>query len=356
MQKSAQTLENPAPSWSARTQALVVALLAAAAALAVFFLYFLPPRSGPETAPTPRQALFIPSSEQRARLQIQTVGHRVFHTDIVTEGYVAPNGGFALSGARISAAHGLPVLTGQSSDMLQAESDLATASAQFRAADANEKRQHALFESDGAAQKDWQQAQVDLATASAALASARSRLRILGKSDSGVAAIAEGGQNPAVFSVGDLSTVWLVANVRESDAALVHLGDEADVRVPAYPGEIFHASIAYVSSVIDPSTHRLVIGAQIHNVNDRLKPNMAASFSIQAGQASDLPAVPQSAVVYEGDAARVWVAGQGGDLSLRRVTIGRSSGGYSEVTSGLAVGEQIVTAGALFIDRAGQGD
>ena len=93
--------------------------------------------------------------------------------------------------------------------------------------------------------------------------------------------------------------------MRESDAALVHLGDQADVRVPAYPGEVFHANIAYVSSVIDPSTHRLVIGAQIHNANDRLKPNMAASFNIQAGQAADLPAVPQSAVVYEGDAARV---------------------------------------------------
>ena len=356
MQNSAQTEENPAPSWSARTQVIVVAVLAAAAALAVFFLYFLPSRSGPETAPAPRLASFIPSSEQRARLQIQTVGHRVFHTDIVTEGYVAPNGGFALSGTRISAAHGLPVLTGQSSDMLQAESDLATASAQFRAADANEKRQHALFESDGAAQKDWQQAQVDLATASAARASARSRLRILGKSDSDAAAIADGGQNPAVFSVGDLSTVWLVANVRESDSALVHLGDETDVSIPAYPGEIFHASIAYVSSVIDPSTHRLVIGAQIHNANGRLKPNMAASFTIHAGQAADSPAVPQNAVVYEGDAARVWLAGPQGDLNLRPITIGRSNGGYSEVTSGLAAGEQIVTSGALFIDQAVTGN
>ena len=164
--------------------------------------------------------------------------------------------------------------------------------------------------------------------------------------------LAHAGQGSAAFSVGDLSTVWLVANVRESDAALVHLGDKADVRVPAFPGQVFHASIAYVSSVIDPSSHRLVIGAQIHNVSDHLKPNMAANFIIYAGQAADSPAVPQGAVVYEGDTARVWVAGQRGDLSLRRVTIGRSSGGYSEVTSGLAVGEQIVTSGALFIDQA----
>jgi|GEM_PF-3218655 len=330
-----------------------VAVLATCAALAaLFMIYFF--QTGPDTASAaaPRLATFIPSSEQRARLQIQTVGHRIFHTEIVTDGYVAPNGGFALTGAHGPIAHGLPVLSGQSSDVLQAESDLVTASAQFRATNANERRQHELFESDGAAQKDWQQAQVDLAAASASLASARSRLRILGKTDAEIDAMTGSGQDSAVFSVGDPSTVWLVANVREADVGLVHLGDEADVHVPAYPREVFHASIAYISSVIDPNTHRLVIGAKIHNANDRLKPNMAAGFIIYAGQAADAPAVPQSAVVYEGDAAHVWVANLRGDLGRRRVNIGRSSGGYSEITSGLAVGEQIVTSGGLFMDQA----
>ena len=352
MQDGAQKEENWAPAWPARTQIYVVAALAGCAALAWLFVYLL--QTGPDSAlpSAPRLAVFVPTSEQRARLQIQTVGHRIFHTEIVTDGYVAPNGGFALAGAQRSIAHGLPVLSGQSSDMLQAETDLATARAQFSAAQANEKRQHDLFESEGAAQKDWQQAQVDLAAAGASLASARSRLRIMGKSDAEMDTIASVGQDSAVFSVGDLSTVWLVANVREADAGLVHLGDEADVRVPAWPGQVFHASIAYVSSVIDPNTHRLVIGAQIHNVNDHLKPNMAASFTIYAGPAADSPAVPQSAVVYEGDVARVWVAGPRGALSLQRVTIGRSSGGFSEVTSGLTAGEQIVTSGALFIDQA----
>jgi len=296
---------------------------------------------------------FVPTSEQRARLQIQTVGHRIFHTDIATEGYVAPNGGFALAGAHVGIAHGLPILTGQSSDMLQAEADLATASAQFRAADSNEKRQHALFEAEGAAEKDWQQAQVDVATAGAALASARSRLRILGKSDTDFASVT---QKPSVFSVGDLSTVWLVANVREADAALVHLGNEADVSIAAYPDETFHAAIAYIASVIDPNTHRLVIGAQIRNAGGRLKPNMAASFVIHGGRAMDAPAVPQNALVHEGDAARVWLAGPHGDLYSRRVTIGRSSGGFAEVTSGLNVGDKIVTSDSLFIDQAVNGN
>ena len=62
--------------------------------------------------------------------------------------------------------------------------------------------------------------------------------------------------------------------------------------------------------------------------------------------------MPQNAVVYEGDAAHVWLVSPRGNLSLRRITIGRSGGGYSEVMSGLVAGEQIVTSGALFIDQA----
>ena len=247
MPNAAQKEENRVPSWPVRAQIYVVAALAGCAVLVLLGGYFFQTGPGLAASTAPRLSAFVPTSEQRGRLGIQTVGHRVFHTEIATDGYVAPNGGFAIAGSHQPIAHGLPVLSGQSSDMLQAESDLVTASAQFRATTANEKRQHELFESEGAAQKDWQQAQVDLAAAGASLASARSRLRIQGKTDAEIDAIAGTGQDSAVFSVGDISTVWLVANIRETDAGLVHLGDEAEVRVPAYPGQAFHASIAYIS-------------------------------------------------------------------------------------------------------------
>jgi cobalt-zinc-cadmium efflux system membrane fusion protein len=155
-----------------------------------------------------------------------------------------------------------------------------------------------------------------------------------------------------VFAIGDLSRVWLVGNVREADAALVALGDRVEVLVPAYPQMVLHATVGYIAPVIDPATHRLVIGAEVHNDSGKLKPNMLATFTIEAGQAVDAPAIPQQAIVYEGDASRVWVANRRGDLTLRSVTLGRSSGGYAEVTGGLAPGEQIVTSGALFIDQA----
>ena len=82
---------------------------------------------------------------------------------------------------------------------------------------------------------------------------------------------------------------------------------------------------------------------------------MFANFSIISGQDSVSPAVPQSAIVYNGEAPRVWVMGPDGVLSLRDIRAGRSNGTMVEVLSGISVGEKIVTSGALFIDHAATG-
>ena len=353
-----QNEERPSRTLPAWLQAGTVATAAAIAGVAVAMIALFGGQSGLSQTPQPAShpANFIPTEQQRASLRIQAVATRTFHTEIVTDGYVAPNGGFTEAGLSSEGriAHGLPLLSGQSSDVLQAESDLVTAKAQFHAAQASEKRQHALYNTDGAALKDWQQAQVDLMTAAASLASARNRLRVFGKSEAEIAAFEKRG--PAdpnmVFSVGDSSTVWLIANVREADAGLIHLGDPVDVHVPAFAGESFRAAITYVAPVIDPATHRLVVGAAIRNAGARLKPNMQATFAILAGQTTQAPAVPQNAVIYEGEAARVWVLGPNDNLALRAIKVGRTNGNYVEVTAGLSAGEQIVTSGPLFLDQA----
>jgi cobalt-zinc-cadmium efflux system membrane fusion protein len=332
--------------------------LAAIAGLAISAFVLLGAGSGmSQTMQEPgRLPQFMPTGEQRASLQMETVTTRVFHTEIVTDGYVAPNGGFTASGlsSRSRMVNDLPILPGQSSDVLQAENDLTNAKAQFRTADANEKRQHALYDTGGAALKDWQQAQADLTTAIAAVASARNRLHILGKTDAEIAMV-EGQSAPAtnaVFFVGDLSTVWLIANVREADAALIRGGDAVEVHVPAFPDMSFKTSVSYVASLIDPVTHRLAVGAKIRNAGGKLKPNMQATFTILAGQSATAPAVPQNAVIYEDGKASVWVVDPTARLVLRTVTIGRINGNYAEVTNGLSAGERIVAGGALFLDQA----
>jgi cobalt-zinc-cadmium efflux system membrane fusion protein len=92
--------------------------------------------------------------------------------------------------------------------------------------------------------------------------------------------------------------------------------------------------------------------AVIDNADGVLKPEMFASLAITTSADSEAPAVPQDAVIYEGDTARVWLLLTGNDVGLRRIRVGRQRDGKVEVLEGVAAGQRVVTRGALFIDRA----
>jgi membrane fusion protein, heavy metal efflux system len=161
----------------------------------------------------------------------------------------------------------------------------------------------------------------------------------------------QAGSGTPLFTIADPSTVWLLANVREADAGMVRLGQAVEVRVPAYPTRAFKARVTYVAALVDPVTHRLPVRAEIDNHDAALKPEMFANFRILTSAATDSPAVPESAVVYEGDAAHVWVLSGDGLLSFRAIRTGRNNDGLVEVLDGLKPGERIVTKGGLFIDQ-----
>ncbi len=157
--------------------------------------------------------------------------------------------------------------------------------------------------------------------------------------------------------ISDLSKVWLTANVREADSALVHPGQAVDVRVLALPGRVFRAQINYVAPTIDPTTRRLVVRAVLANPDGALKPEMFANFALAAGPSQKAVAAPEDAVIFEGDTARVWVAHPASkSLELRQINAGPVGDGQVHVTSGLSPGEWVVTSGSLFIDRAAKPD
>jgi cobalt-zinc-cadmium efflux system membrane fusion protein len=157
-------------------------------------------------------------------------------------------------------------------------------------------------------------------------------------------------------TVGDLSKVWLVANVREDDATQVHPGQEAQVTVPGLPGRTFTARIAMAGPMLDPVTHRLPVRAEIDNPDGILKPQMFVAFKIMASDATEAPAIPESAVLTEGDSARVWIETAHQSLALRQVRLGREQDHEVEVVDGLKPGDRVVSSGAVFIDRAGTAD
>jgi len=109
--------------------------------------------------------------------------------------------------------------------------------------------------------------------------------------------------------------------------------------------------------MMDPNTHRLPVRAEIDNTDGALKPEMLANFRIVTGADESASSVPKDAVVFEGTAAHVWVANpEKKTLEIRPVDLGLIQGGQIQVTNGLKAGEQIVVAGAVFIDRAASGD
>ncbi len=151
--------------------------------------------------------------------------------------------------------------------------------------------------------------------------------------------------------------MWLIANVRESDAPKMKVGAPAEVTVLAFPGKVFHARLAYVAPALDPNTRRLPVRAEIRNTGDELLPEMFASFRIVSGDGRLMPAVPADAIVYEGASARVWIARPDDKTVVSRaITVGDTTNGLVEVLKGLTVGEAVVTSGTLFIDRAARRD
>src|SRR4029077_7287915 len=163
------------------------------------------------------------------------------------------------------------------------------------------------------------------------------------------------GATDPVFVIGDLSSVWLTAFVRESEAADVKVGQDMDFAVLALPGRTFKARIDYVSAAIDPTTRRLLVRATIDNKDGLFKPEMFANVTIFAGGDHPSVGVPKQALIYEGEHVRLWVAHDDKSIELREIETGLTNGDLVEVRTNMMAGEKIVTKGSLFIDRAASG-
>ena len=358
---------------------------------------------------------FRPSESQWAGFRFAKVEPIAFREERATDGRIAINEDtttpvFSPYSGRVSrliakpgehVERGAPLFAIEASEFVQGHNDLITAVAgvdkaksRLALAQMAEKRQRDLQAIRGGALKDLEQAQSDLVQAQGdlraaeiTLAAVRNRLRILGRSDEDIADLEKrdrvgaetivaapiagtviqrkvglgqyinAGANDPVYTIGDLSTVWLVANVRESDAPKMKVGAAVQVTVLAFPGQVFNAKLDYVAPALDPNTRRLPVRAEIHNPDHELLPEMFASFRISAGEGRSMPAVPADAIVYEGANARVWVARPDSKTVVSRAfVVGDTSNGLVEVKKGLNVGETVVTSGTLFIDRAARRD
>jgi cobalt-zinc-cadmium efflux system membrane fusion protein len=373
-----------------------------------------------EATPAPLPSgYFRPTADQWQSLTTQRVASENFADVSVSDGTIAaaddataqvfsPFTGRVTSvavtvGDRVS--RGEALFAGEGDELPQAENDLAQAEQTLSAARAalavsikNRARLLKLLTYDAAARKDVEQSRADLANARAtvrndeiAVSLVRSRLGVLGQSTQGSSATHTGPKQPlsaqvvvrapigglvtqraiangqfvqsagsggstALLTITDLSRVFLVANITEADISRVHPGDRVDVKMQAYPDRDFIGYVHYIAPAVDPNTHRIAVRAEVENSDGTLKPGMFGTFSVYTGGAVSAVAVPESAVIFEGDTARVWVTGPNRTLALRYVRAGKIVDGTVEVLSGLRPGDRVVTTGSVFIDRASQGD
>ena len=367
----------------------------------------------PATKANP-EAGFRPTAPQWATLTIEPVAPARFRSVLATDGKIAidddhttpifsPYAGrvkqlMARAGDTIK--QGQPLFTVEATDMVQALNDLVAAVAglnksksQLALNQIKYKRYTDLLAAKAAALKDYQEAEAnltasrnDVTASEAQLGAGRNRLRILGKTDAEIADFEKKGQissetpifaplsgtvvqrkvgpgqlvgagsTDPVFIVGDLSIVWLTANVREIDTPKVRVGQAIEFTVLAVADRVFSSKITYVSTIVDATSRRLLVRAEIANNDGVLKPEMFANVSIVTSSEATAPAVPRGAVIYEGDEARVWVAGPDKSVELRRIKTGLVAGNRVQVLSGLSVDEKIVTKGSLFIDRLAAGN
>lgn len=148
-----------------------------------------------------------------------------------------------------------------------------------------------------------------------------------------------------LFTVADLSTVWVRADFPEHQVAHLRKGLPIEVRVAAYPKEIFRGAVTYVSAVVDPATRTLMVRSDVPNPERRLRPEMFAEVSLLIDEQPVL-AVPRAALQRAGDCAIAFVVVGPRRFERREITVGQSAGDYVEVTGGLVEGDEVVTEGS----------
>ena len=152
-----------------------------------------------------------------------------------------------------------------------------------------------------------------------------------------------------VFTISNMSSVWVLVNVYERDMGAVHLGDSVAIQTDAYP-EGFHGRISYLGTALDPTTHTLPVRIITQNPGEKLKKDMYVTATIQAGAVSNAVTVPDSAVLRDAqNEPFVYVEVTPGQFGQRAVTIGENADGKTRVLTGLKTGERIIADGSLFL-------
>ncbi len=325
------------------------------------------------------------AAEREFPIEKSAVGSIDFNEEMLTQVFTPYQGRIVELFAKIGdeVKKGQALFTIDSPDLVQASSTLISSAAVLELTTRNVERLRMLYTARAAAQKDFEQATSDNRTAEGAYRAARDAVRLFGKTDDEMDRIVEKrrvdpilvvpspisgritarnaspgllvqpGNAPAPFAVADVSTMWMLANVAESDSPSFQVGQDVRVSLMAHPGRVFEGRISTIGSTVDPITHRVLVRSEIDDPKHELRSGMFANFIIRTGDPMRAVAVPLDGVVREGDGTMtVWVTADRRRFTMRPVKIGLLRDGYYQILDGLRSGELVATEGALFLSNA----
>lgn len=157
--------------------------------------------------------------------------------------------------------------------------------------------------------------------------------------------------SPSLIVVADLSSVWAIADIFESQAVDIHQGGIAEVTTPSVPGTTLTGKVLMVSSIGDPERHTLPVRVRLANADHRLRPNVYARIRFQVQHPEASLEIPASAVVSDGERQYVYVQDKPGHFARREVVAGSAHEGRIPIIKGLTAGETIVEEGAILLDN-----
>jgi cobalt-zinc-cadmium efflux system membrane fusion protein len=326
-----------------------------------------------------------PVDERDFPIEKGAVGSIDFNQELLTQVFTPYQGRiiglFAKVGDEVR--KGETLFTIDSPDLLQACSTLISAAGVLQLTTRNLARLKNLFEARAVSQKDLEQAVSDQQTAEGALRAARDAVRIFGKTDAEMdrmiadrhvdptlvvpspiagritarnaapGLLVQPGNPPAPYIVADISTMWMLANVAESDSPAFKVGQEVKVSVMAFPNRTFDGHISTIASSVDPNPHRLLVRSEIADPRHELRAGMFANFVIRTGEPVRSPAIPLDGVVREGDGTMTaWVTADRRRFTRRTIKVGLVRDGYDQILEGIQAGDLVATEGALFLSNA----
>jgi cobalt-zinc-cadmium efflux system membrane fusion protein len=276
-----------------------------------------------------------PVGEREFPIEKQAFGNIDFNQEMTLQVFAPYQGRiiglFARLGDQVQT--GQTLFTIDSPDLLQAESTLIAAAGVLQFTTRHLARLKELYTTHAISQKELEQAASDQQTAEGNLRAARDAVRIFGKTDAEIdRIIGERMADPtlvvtspitgritarnaapglfvqpsnavAPYSISDLSTMWMVANVAQTDSPAIRVGQEVKVKVSAFPERMFQGRITSIDAMVDPNTRRVSVRSEINDPQHELRAGMFANFVIRTGDPIRSVAVPLTGVVRETDGA-----------------------------------------------------